>query len=237
MSGCSLRAAGCALSYRARSYFFFFLFVCALLIPHRQVFKNYRLKSAEGLSLLFLVIWFLGDFSNLGGCLLGNLLSETPVCLSTQTIQAIYFLLIDGILCSQWIWYTKIRAQPSKEDQDPLIADEIAGASLELTALPPSSTLGETSEQSLPVDPKPAVSLLMIVPLLVFSIFTFGSHSSTALAWSGTPTQRRLLEDTSAEQTAAVVFSQIVAWVSTVMYLSCRIPQIVRNVCFPFLVV
>lgn len=195
------------------------------------MFKNYRLSSAEGLSPLFLIIWFLGDFSNLGGCVLGNYLSTTQVCLSTQTIQAVYFLIIDIILCSQWVWYSKLRKARPKDDEDPLIEDTNA------VELAPVSSEGEPGDKTatLPVDAaksennetstKPA--LLVLLPLIAVSFFAFASPFS---AHKAAPLQRSLLEESAAENTTAIVFAQIVAWVSTVMYLACRIPQIVRNV-------
>ena len=200
------------------------------------MFKNYRIQSAEGLSPFFLVIWFLGDFSNLGGCLLGNALSETPVCFSTQTIQAIYFLIIDIILCTQWVWYTKFRPPPTaRDDEDPLIEDSMTA--LELTPVGATDHVPvptDSPSEATPTgsgDPAPKATMLAFLPLLILTFFTIQSLSFARSSFSA-PSQRSLLEEeSSAENTTGLILAQIVAWVSTVMYLACRVPQIARNVC------
>ncbi|ODQ73685.1 hypothetical protein LIPSTDRAFT_62919 [Lipomyces starkeyi NRRL Y-11557] len=69
-----------------------------------QVIKNYRNHSVEGLSWLFLFNWFLGDATNLIGCLLTR---QLPF----QTFLAMYYLIIDVILCSQYVYYTKLQSE------------------------------------------------------------------------------------------------------------------------------
>ena len=39
-----------------------------------QLYENYALQSGEGLSVLFVLIWLVGDLANLVGALLGGLL-------------------------------------------------------------------------------------------------------------------------------------------------------------------
>lgn len=39
-----------------------------------QILENYRLKSGEALSVLFVVVWLLGDLCNLVGAALADLL-------------------------------------------------------------------------------------------------------------------------------------------------------------------
>lgn len=48
-----------------------------------QIYENYSLQSGEGLSLVFIVTWVIGDFSNLVGAVLGGLLP-------TMVILALY---------------------------------------------------------------------------------------------------------------------------------------------------
>ncbi|KAJ8099853.1 PQ loop repeat-domain-containing protein [Lipomyces tetrasporus] len=69
-----------------------------------QIIKNYRNHSVEGLSWLFLFNWFLGDATNLIGCLLTR---QLPF----QTFLAMYYLIIDVVLCCQYVYYTKIQSQ------------------------------------------------------------------------------------------------------------------------------
>lgn len=61
-----------------------------------QVYQNYRNKSVDGLSPVFLVQWMLGDLTNTIGSVLTG---QTPF----QIIIALYMLAIDLILVGQ-LW-------------------------------------------------------------------------------------------------------------------------------------
>jgi hypothetical protein len=39
-----------------------------------QIYENYLLQSGHGLSVAFVLIWLLGDFCNLGGAVVADLL-------------------------------------------------------------------------------------------------------------------------------------------------------------------
>lgn len=69
-----------------------------------QLFKNYTLQSASGLSIYFLTIWFLGDTSNLFGALLTGQASW-------QVLLAIYYVTIDLLLICQYVWYTSLSSR------------------------------------------------------------------------------------------------------------------------------
>jgi solute carrier family 66 (lysosomal lysine-arginine transporter), member 1 len=47
-----------------------------------QIYENYVRQSGEGLSLLFVAIWLLGDLSNLVGAILGGLLPTVIILAS-----------------------------------------------------------------------------------------------------------------------------------------------------------
>ncbi|XP_061370502.1 uncharacterized protein LOC133313184 [Gastrolobium bilobum] len=67
-----------------------------------QIITNYREKSAEGLSVGFLLTWIIGDLFNLFGCLL------QPATLPTQLYVAVFYTSITVLLCSQAIYYGHI---------------------------------------------------------------------------------------------------------------------------------
>lgn len=73
-----------------------------LLLP--QLIANYRNKSADALSMKFLLIWLLGDISNLSGALWTNL-APTAVAL------AVYFCFNDLVLIGQCTYYNTINAR------------------------------------------------------------------------------------------------------------------------------
>jgi uncharacterized protein with PQ loop repeat len=67
-----------------------------------QIYMNWRLSSAEGLSFKFLMLLLAGDICNFTGAMLN-------LGLVTQLITAIWFMVVDGFCLSQYIYYTWIR--------------------------------------------------------------------------------------------------------------------------------
>ena len=66
--------------------------------------ENYRSRSAEGISLAFLAVWFVGDLSNLFGALWAGLVP-------TVIALALYFCLADAVLIAQCLYYNNINAR------------------------------------------------------------------------------------------------------------------------------
>ena len=52
---------------------------CWVVVFTPQIWENYQLQSGEGLSVTFIVLWLLGDITNLFGGLLANLLPTIVV--------------------------------------------------------------------------------------------------------------------------------------------------------------
>ncbi|KIK57725.1 hypothetical protein GYMLUDRAFT_262896 [Collybiopsis luxurians FD-317 M1] len=71
---------------------------CWLGAQFPQVLENIRRRSCEGIALPFLMNWFLGDVSNLIGCILTH---QLPF----QTWLATYFVMVDLTLCGQYFYY------------------------------------------------------------------------------------------------------------------------------------
>lgn len=67
-----------------------------------QIFKNFALKSASGLSIIFLIEWLLGDATNLVGSLLTGQASW-------QVVIAAYYVSVDMTILGQYFWYTYLR--------------------------------------------------------------------------------------------------------------------------------
>jgi uncharacterized protein with PQ loop repeat len=72
-----------------------------LLLP--QLVANYKAKSADGLSMAFLIVWLLGDMTNLVGALFTHL-APTAVALAS------YFCVADIVLISQCFYYNTLNA-------------------------------------------------------------------------------------------------------------------------------
>ncbi|XP_024515628.1 uncharacterized protein LOC9640731 isoform X1 [Selaginella moellendorffii] len=86
-----------------------------------QIITNYKEKSTEGVSLVFLMTWVVGDFFNIAGCLL------EPATLPTQFYMALLYTLTTLVLVAQTIYYGQIakRHRPdSPSIEEPLIPPE-----------------------------------------------------------------------------------------------------------------
>ena len=71
---------------------------CWVIVFVPQIYENFHRKSADGLSLMFVILWLAGDVFNLVGAMLQHLLS-------TMIILAAYYTLADIILLVQCFWY------------------------------------------------------------------------------------------------------------------------------------
>ena len=68
-----------------------------------QLYKNYQIQSASGLSIYFLAEWLLGDLTNL----LGALFTRQA---TWQWVVAAYYVTVDVSLVVQYIWYSHVRS-------------------------------------------------------------------------------------------------------------------------------
>lgn len=71
---------------------------CWVVVFSPQIIENFRRSSAEGLSVVFIVVWLLGDVFNILGAILQGVLP-------TMTILAVYYTLADIVLLAQVFYY------------------------------------------------------------------------------------------------------------------------------------
>ena len=88
---------------------------CLHLAKLPQLIENYKTASADGVSLAFLAVWFIGDVANLIGSIWANLVP-------TVIALAIYFCFADAVLISQCLYYRYrgqgIHSLPTATSQD-----------------------------------------------------------------------------------------------------------------------
>ncbi|KAL8749845.1 MAG: hypothetical protein Q9184_006643 [Pyrenodesmia sp. 2 TL-2023] len=92
---------------------------CWIVVFSPQIIENFRRQSADGLSLVFIIVWLLGDVFNILGAVLQGVLP-------TMIILAVYYTIADIVLLGQCFYYrgfTLSDAQPSSSDEE-AIADE-----------------------------------------------------------------------------------------------------------------
>ncbi|KAL9026971.1 MAG: hypothetical protein Q9196_004442 [Gyalolechia fulgens] len=91
---------------------------CWIVVFSPQIIENFRRHSADGLSLIFIIVWLLGDVFNILGAVLQGVLP-------TMTILAVYYTLADIVLLAQCFYYrglTLSDAQPTSDEE--AITDE-----------------------------------------------------------------------------------------------------------------
>ena len=71
---------------------------CWIVVFSPQIIENFRRGSADGLSLIFIIVWLLGDVFNILGAVLQGVLP-------TMTILAVYYTLADIVLLGQCFYY------------------------------------------------------------------------------------------------------------------------------------
>jgi uncharacterized protein with PQ loop repeat len=73
-----------------------------------QLIENYKQGSAEGISLLFLIVWFVGDITNLAGAVWSGLVP-------TVIALAVYFCFADFVLITQCLYYNIVNARRQRK--------------------------------------------------------------------------------------------------------------------------
>ncbi|KAB2578134.1 putative pq loop repeat protein [Lasiodiplodia theobromae] len=89
---------------------------CWVVVFSPQIIENFRRGSAEGLSVVFIVVWLLGDVFNIVGAVLQRVLP-------TMIILAIYYTLADIVLLAQCFYYKgftlKDEVRKPEDDDEP----------------------------------------------------------------------------------------------------------------------
>ena len=103
---------------------------CWIVVFTPQILENFKRHSADGLSLLFIIVWLLGDVFNILGAVLQGVLP-------TMIVLAVYYTLADLVLLGQCLWYRRRTSgggglgeeaivDEEEDDQRPLLQREAA---------------------------------------------------------------------------------------------------------------
>lgn len=192
--------------------------------------ENYKQGSAEGISLAFLVVWFIGDITNLIGAIWAGLVP-------TVIALAIYFCFADLILISQCIYYNVKNARRARkastrsEDsvEQPLLGRrDSSNVGLPGSHRRRSSALSrQRRASSLPSlrEQEEAGNAWVKNSLSITGVCLVGA-AGWAIAWK-TGVWAPSLDDDASGTTP--IGASILGYVSAVCYLGARIPQIIKN--------
>lgn len=179
---------------------------CWIVLLMPQLIEQWRLKSADGIAIGFISIWFLGDVFNLFGALWAHLLPEV-------VFIAVWFCIADFLMISSYVYYTHLhkktpKSQPEEESR-PLMEHRRTSSALTDIALEPKY-YGVFTRYVLPI--------LFVIGCGVLGFLLSGGDSGDN---SG---------DNSDDSDESIALGpQIVGYLSAALYLGARIPQIIQN--------
>ncbi|RPB26386.1 PQ-loop-domain-containing protein [Terfezia boudieri ATCC MYA-4762] len=169
-----------------------------------QVIKNYRNRSVEGLSALFLLNWFLGDICNfLGTVILNQMFFQKAI--------GAYYVTVDFALMLQFIWYGVFVMTGKKA----------SGYSALDVVVTDSDDSGDRERKGVPV----VIHGVSLSPPESPSNSLMGSYASGGAAVALEPVQI----SRSGDWISIDTLGKILSWVSTSLYCTSRLPQLYKN--------
>ncbi|KAG6039450.1 hypothetical protein E4U41_002535 [Claviceps citrina] len=215
-----------------------------LLLP--QLIANYKAKSADGLSMAFLIVWLLGDVCNLVGALFTKL-APSAIALAT------YFCFLDTVLITQTGYYkAKAARRHAVADQEALVvsqnaceASPLLGRRRSSTDLPGSRIRHQVHRESALEPIRKVVTgqdetwerrpwLNNLLGLMAVYIVGFAGWfvSYKAGAWDGDegiPDNGSGVPPPSDASGLKAMLGLVLGYTSALFYLCARLPQIFKN--------
>ncbi|KAI8966088.1 PQ-loop-domain-containing protein [Daldinia sp. FL1419] len=206
-----------------------------LLLP--QLITNYKAKSAEGLSMIFLAVWLFGDLANLSGALVTGL---AP----TATALAGYFCISDVILITQSVYYNTLNARKARQrtrstesrvsEDEPLLQPRRRSSS----GLPGSHRRHSMHHSESGLDPikrivtgendTPDANPWLHNTLSVVAIYIVGAAGWFVSYKVGAWDKPDAPEEPATDSPVAAL-GLALGYASAVCYLCARVPQIIKN--------
>ncbi|KAJ4147848.1 hypothetical protein LMH87_002350 [Akanthomyces muscarius] len=196
-----------------------------LMLP--QMFANYKAKSADGLSMAFLVVWMLGDVTNLFGAFFTHL-APTAIAL------ACYFCVADCVLLAQCLYYNSLnrrkdaraaaRAQAAAADEESPLLSRRSQSPGRRRASHSSQTKTPIGDDVLDTAPWKKNLLSLVVVYVVGFVGWYTSYK--AGAWKSDPAPP---SDPNEERTTLEIVGLALGYASAFFYLAARLPQIMKN--------
>ncbi|KAF9452966.1 PQ-loop-domain-containing protein [Macrolepiota fuliginosa MF-IS2] len=175
---------------------------CWIVVYSPQVYENYALQSGEGLSVLFVLVWLVGDLCNLLGAVIAGLLP-------TIIILACYYSLCDSTLLCQIYYYRWKHGHPLFKAK-PMEGGETA----------PLLPSGEQEDHKL-------LSTKALVIRYTSALLFVCIVGTTAWWIAGKEEEKTPRPDIPSGDWWK---SQVLGWTSAVLFIGSRVPQIMKNV-------
>lgn len=173
-----------------------------------QLIEQWRMKSAEGIAIGFISIWFLGDLFNLIGAVWAGLLPEV-------VFLAIWFCIADFLMITSYFYYTRVYPKHHRKSSRSR-SNASRGSDHQPLLRRRSSALTDIANE--PKDH--SIFTKYVLPILfVIGAGCLGYFYSSSPATSPGDDQPSKIE----------LGPQIVGYLSALLYLGARIPQIIQN--------
>ncbi|KAN0063611.1 Vacuolar histidine transporter YPQ3 [Thecaphora frezii] len=196
---------------------------CWVLPSFSQMHQNYVSKSADGLSITFIVIWLAGDALNAAGALVQRLLW-------TMIILALYYCGCDCVLIFQYWYYSKyyhqgvpistLSASVEANERTPLVAD---GAVVE-------DDLDQDTSKSESDGWKRELALYTLALALVIATGVAAWWIAERSQWDNDGSHHDKDHHGGKKEKSQWRWdAQAYGWASAILYLSSRFPQILKN--------
>ncbi|KAF7192159.1 putative vacuolar amino acid transporter YPQ1 [Pseudocercospora fuligena] len=227
-----------------------------LLVP--QLIENYTNGHADGISLTFLFIWFVGDITNFAGAIWAGLVP-------TVIALAVYFCIADLVLISQCLYYLglkkkqekKVEAREEGTEQTPLLnghAAQNGAVSKSPKPSQPKRRLTDVTEENLGLPgsrrtsraslrrmstnegrdslerilEEPTRTRAIVKNTVSFLGVCAVGAAGWAIAWK-TGAWRPTPVGEEGDSGETPIGAEILGYISAVCYLGARIPQIIKN--------
>lgn len=180
---------------------------CWIIVYSPQIIENHQLQSGEGLSLLFIYIWLLGDLCNVIGALIARLLP-------TVIILGVYYMLCDSALLIQ-VYYYRWKRETGRISPTRV-----------LDSIPTEQTcLVEEGVSARERQPSAVLRVfLQYTAAVIFVVFTGVAAYFISKRIHGGGSLLTGSLDTSLEMEI-----QMLGWTSAICYIVARVPQILKN--------
>lgn len=182
---------------------------CWIVLLMPQLIEQWRMKSAEGIAIGFISIWFMGDLFNLVGALWAGLLPEV-------VFLAIWFCIADFLMIFSYFYYTRVYPKHHKKS-----ARAQSGSSRGSGDRQPLLRRRSSALTDIAAEPQfHGIFTKYVLPIaFVVGAGCLGFFFSDKASTGGGDDQPSKIE----------MGPQVIGYLSALLYLGARIPQIVQN--------
>lgn len=223
---------------------------CWIVVFSPQIIENFRRGSADGLSIVFIIIWLAGDVFNILGAVLQGVLP-------TMIILAIYYTLADIVLLGQCFYYKGfiLSDAPKEPEHEPsertgLLNGQANGQNghendrsvsrlrehlvhVDGTHLSPATPLLDAPKPDAAVSPKKLMPTTTMQAIF-FNVFTIVMVCAAGVFgwWISNHSHRhgsKHRDDLQPSDPEFDILGQIFGYFCAVLYLGSRVPQLLLN--------